>query len=106
MTGRTSGCVALQRVIKNNVSVACEYQPGRVHCPLLFFSSTQNPPGLAEKLESWRSYVDGPIEAVEVDCDHRHMLLPEHAARIGPALSGALARRRRGPARPGKAARL
>jgi thioesterase domain-containing protein/peptidoglycan/xylan/chitin deacetylase (PgdA/CDA1 family) len=83
---------ALQRVIKNNVSVACEYQPGRVHCPLLFCSSTQNPPGLAEKLDSWRSYVDGPIEAIEVDCDHRHMLLPEHAARIGPAVSGALAR--------------
>jgi thioesterase domain-containing protein len=83
---------AMQRVIKNNVTVACDYRPGRVHCPLLLFSATRNPPALAEKIEDWRSFVDGPIEAVEVDCDHRHMLLPEHAGRIGPALSDRLAR--------------
>ena len=83
---------ALQRVIKNNVAVARTHQPGRVHCPVLFFSATRNPPGLAKKLESWRSFVDGPIEAVELDCDHRHMLLPEPIARLGPALSDRLAR--------------
>ena len=83
---------ALQRVIRNNVVVACTHQPGRVHCPLLFFSATRNPPTLAEKLEGWRSFVDGQIEVVELDCDHRHMLLPEVVARIGPALSEQLAR--------------
>jgi thioesterase domain-containing protein len=83
---------ALHRVIKNNVAVACTHQPGRVHCPLLFFSATSNPPALAEKLDGWRLFVDGPIEAVELDCDHRHMLLPGPAARIGPALSDQLAR--------------
>jgi thioesterase domain-containing protein len=82
---------ALQRVIKNNVAVALAHQVGRVHCPLLFVSATRNPPGLAEKLEDWRSFVDGPIGAVEVDCDHRHMLLPEPVARIGPAISDRLA---------------
>jgi thioesterase domain-containing protein/peptidoglycan/xylan/chitin deacetylase (PgdA/CDA1 family) len=84
--------LALQRVIKNNVAVARAHQPGRVHCPVLFFSATSNPPGLAQKLENWRSFVDGPIEAVELDCDHRYMLLPEPVARIGPALTGRLAR--------------
>ena len=84
--------LALQRVINNNVAVARGHQPGRVHCPLLFFSATRNPPGLAEKLEGWRSFVDGPIEAVELDCDHRYMLLPEPIARLGPALSDQLAR--------------
>jgi len=83
---------ALQRVIKNNVAVSRAHQPGRVHCPLLFFSATRNPPALAEKLESWRAFVDGPIEAVELDCDHRYMLLPEPIARIGPALTAALSR--------------
>jgi thioesterase domain-containing protein len=83
---------ALQRVIQNNVAVACTHQPGRVHCPLLFFSATRNPPGLAEKVENWRSFVDGPIEAIELDCEHRHMLLPEIVARMGPALSARLAR--------------
>jgi thioesterase domain-containing protein/peptidoglycan/xylan/chitin deacetylase (PgdA/CDA1 family) len=83
---------ALQRVIKNNVAVARAHQAGRVHCPLLFFSATRNPPTLAEKLEIWGQYVDGPAEAVELDCDHRYMLLPEPVARIGPALTAALAR--------------
>ncbi len=82
---------ALQRVIKNNVALARAHQPGRVHCPVLFFSATRNPPALAEKLESWRPFVDGPIEAVELDCDHRYMLLPEPIARIGPALSRRMA---------------
>jgi thioesterase domain-containing protein len=83
---------ALLRVIRNNIAVSVTHQPGRVHCPVLFFSCISNPPGLAEKLESWRSFVDGPVEAVELDCDHRHMLLPEPVARIGPALAGQLAR--------------
>jgi thioesterase domain-containing protein len=83
---------ALQRVIKKNVAVARAYQPGRVHCSVLFFSATRNPPTLAEKLESWRSFVDGPIEAVELDCDHRQMLLPDPLARLGPALSDRMAR--------------
>jgi thioesterase domain-containing protein/peptidoglycan/xylan/chitin deacetylase (PgdA/CDA1 family) len=83
---------ALQRVIKNNVTVAHHSRPGRVRCRLLLFSATRNPPTLAEKLENWRTFVDGPIEAVELDCDHRYMLLPEPIARLGPALSDALAR--------------
>jgi thioesterase domain-containing protein/peptidoglycan/xylan/chitin deacetylase (PgdA/CDA1 family) len=83
---------ALQRVIKNNVTMARAHQPGRVHCPLLFFSATRNPPTLAEKLEIWGTFVDGPIEAVELDCDHRYMLVPEPIARIGPALTAALGR--------------
>jgi thioesterase domain-containing protein len=83
---------ALQRVIKNNTVVVRTHQPGRVHCPMLFISCISNPPGLAEKLETWRSFVDGPIETVELDCDHRHMLLPEPVAQIGPALTEQLAR--------------
>jgi thioesterase domain-containing protein len=78
-------------VIKNGIAVARAHQPGRVHCPMLFVSATRNPPSLVEKLESWRPYVDGPIGAVEVDCDHRYMLLPEPMARIGPVLSDRLA---------------
>ncbi len=84
--------LALQRVIRNSVAMSRVHQPGRVHCPLLFFSASRNPPELAEKLDNWRSFVDGPIEAVELDCGHRHMLLPEPIARLGPALSAALAR--------------
>jgi thioesterase domain-containing protein len=84
--------LALQRVIRNNVALARGYRPGRVRCPLLFFSAIRNPPGLAEKLESLRPFVDGPIEAVEVDSHHRYILLPKPMMRLGPALSERLAR--------------
>ena len=87
---------ALQRVIKNNIAVMAAHQPGRVHCPMLFFSCISNPPGLAEKLETWRSFVDGPIEAVELDCDHDHILLPEPVARIGAGAQQATGPRQRG----------
>jgi thioesterase domain-containing protein len=83
---------ALQRVIKNNLAVALSYQAGRVHCPVLFVSAIRNPPALAQKLKNWESFVDGPIDAVEVDCGHREMLLAEPIARLGPALSEHLAR--------------
>lgn len=83
---------ALQRVIKNNVGVARTHRPGRVRSPMLFFSASRNPPPLAEKLDAWRPYVDGPIEAVELDCDHRYMLLPGPITRLGAALSDRLAR--------------
>jgi thioesterase domain-containing protein len=83
---------ALQRVITNNVALGRAYQPGRVHCPLLFFSAARHEQTLAEKLESWKPLVDGPIEAVELDCHHRQMLLAEPMGRLGPALSDRLAR--------------
>jgi thioesterase domain-containing protein len=83
---------ALQRVIRNNVAVALGHQPGRVHCRMLFFSATRNPPTLAKKLDRWRPFVDGPVEAVELDCDHRYIWLPEPLARLGPALSAGMAR--------------
>jgi thioesterase domain-containing protein/peptidoglycan/xylan/chitin deacetylase (PgdA/CDA1 family) len=84
--------LALQRVIKNNVVVARTHQPGRLHCQLLLVSATSNPPSVAEKVEVWRSFVDGPIDAIELDCDHRHMLLPHLMPQLGPAISAALAR--------------
>jgi thioesterase domain-containing protein len=83
---------ALQRVIKNNVVVAKTHQVSRVTCPLLLFSAIRNPPTVAEKVETWQSFVDGPIEAVELDCDHRHMLLPHLMPQLGSALSDALVR--------------
>jgi thioesterase domain-containing protein/peptidoglycan/xylan/chitin deacetylase (PgdA/CDA1 family) len=83
---------ALQRVIKNNRAVAFAHRAGRVHCPMLFFAASRNEPTLPEKIDSWRPFVDGPIEAVELDCDHRQMLLPAPMARLGPALSERMAR--------------
>lgn len=83
---------ALHRVISNNVAVARTHNVSTVHCPMLFFSASQESPDLAGSLEYWRSVVDGPIEAIELDCDRRHMLVSQHVARVGPAISAALTR--------------
>ena len=83
---------ALQRVIINNIAIADAYRPGRVRCPLLFFSAARNPPSLAEKLRNWESFVSGPVDSVELDCEHRQMMLPEPMALLAPALSERMAR--------------
>jgi thioesterase domain-containing protein/peptidoglycan/xylan/chitin deacetylase (PgdA/CDA1 family) len=83
---------ALQRVINNNLEVGRGYQPGVLDCSLLFVSASRNGPTLAEKLESWKPFVSGPVEAVEVDSDHRQMLLPEPMTKLGPVLSERMAR--------------
>lgn len=82
---------ALLRVTRNVVAVARAHRPGRVHCPLLFFSAARTPPGLAEKLARWRPFAAGPIDAVELDCRHQHLLLPEPASRIGAVLTDRMA---------------
>jgi len=78
---------ALLRVIRNNVTVTRGWRPERIRCPLLFCSATESPPGLAAKLAAWRQFAEGPIETIEVDCLHRHMLLPEPASAIGAAVT-------------------
>lgn len=83
---------ALQRVIRNNVALGRTYRPGLLNCPVLFFSAVRNPPTLTEKLDIWRSFTRGPIEAVELECHHREMLLPGPIERLGAALSERLAR--------------
>jgi thioesterase domain-containing protein len=83
--------LAMLRVTRNIVAVTRAYRPGRVHGPLLYFSAARTPPGLAEKLARWRPFAAGPIDAVELDCRHQHLVLPEPAARIGASLTGRMA---------------
>jgi thioesterase domain-containing protein len=83
--------LALLRVTRNVVALARAHRPGRVHGPLLFFSAARTPPGLAEKLAAWRPFAAGPIDAVELDCQHAHMMLPDPVARIGASLTERMA---------------
>lgn len=82
--------LALLRVIRNNVALARAYRPGRVDCPLLFCAA-RNPPRLEVKLARWQLVVTGPVDVMEVDCLHNHMMLTEPAARIGAAITTMLA---------------
>ena len=69
------------------------------------FHASATRQGWPRSWETWRSFIDGPIEAVELDCDHRLILLPEPLARIGPALTGQLARAAAMPGCGGSAGR-
>ena len=83
--------LALLRVTRNNVAVTRGHRPGRVHGPMLFFSAARTPPGLAGKLARWRPFAAGPIDVVELDCRHQHLVLPGPAARIGASLTNRMA---------------
>jgi thioesterase domain-containing protein len=94
--------LALPRVIRNNIAIAQAHRPGRVRCPMLFFAATRTEYTTDEKLASWREHVGGPIDVVEVDCMHEHMLLPHPVQRIGVEITARLPRSSRCLERPGK----
>jgi len=82
--------LALPRVVRNNLAISQAHRPGRVHCPMLFLSATRGQPPTAKKVASWRPHADGPVDAVEVDCMHEHMLLPQPVAQLGAAITARL----------------
>ncbi|MFL6141264.1 MAG: alpha/beta fold hydrolase [Labedaea sp.] len=82
--------LALPRVIRNNIAVARDHRPGRTTCPVLFLAATETEDTTDEKLASWRDHLDDPIDVVEVDCKHEHMLLPRPIVRIGAAITARL----------------
>ena len=83
--------LALPRVIRNNVAVAQRHRPGRVRAPVLFFAATEDARTTESKLAAWTEHVSAPIDVIEVDCKHEHMLLPKPVARIGAGLTARLA---------------
>ncbi|MCC8242940.1 alpha/beta fold hydrolase [Saccharothrix luteola] len=82
--------LALPHVIRNNLAVAQRHPAGRVRCPVLFLSATESELTTEAKVASWDDHVGGPVDVVEVDCLHEHMLLPAPVARIGAAISARL----------------
>lgn len=83
---------ALLRVIRNTVTVAHGYWPRQVRCPVLFCAAMRQGRPLEDKLADWQPFVRRSIEVIEVDCLHRHLLLPQPLSVIGPAVTERLAR--------------
>jgi thioesterase domain-containing protein len=83
---------ALLRIIRNTVSVARGYRPEQVRGPVLFCAAMRMGRPLEDKLVDWQPYFQQPLEVLEVDCAHRHMLLPQPLAVIGAAVTERLAR--------------
>jgi thioesterase domain-containing protein len=83
---------ALLRVIRNTVTVAHGYWPQQVRCPVLFCAAMRQGRPLEDKLADWQPFVQQPIEVTEVDCAHRHMLLPQPISVVGAAVTERLVR--------------
>ncbi|MEO6503617.1 MAG: alpha/beta fold hydrolase [Jatrophihabitantaceae bacterium] len=83
---------ALLRVSRNIVTVTRGYRLDQVRCPVLFISATRLARPLEDKLADWQPIVAQPIEVIEVDCLHRHLLLPQPISVIGAAVTERLAR--------------
>ncbi|MEO6503616.1 MAG: alpha/beta fold hydrolase [Jatrophihabitantaceae bacterium] len=83
---------ALLRVIRNTVTVARGYRPQQVRCPVLFCAAMRQGRPLEDKIADWQPIVEQPIEVIEVDCAHRHMLLPQPISVVGAAVTERLAR--------------
>lgn len=82
--------LALPRVVRNNLAISQAHRPGRVRCPMLFLSATRGQPPTAKKVASWQPHAGGPLDAVEVDCMHEHMLLPQPVQQIGALITARL----------------
>jgi thioesterase domain-containing protein len=82
--------LTLPRVVRNNLAISQAHRPGRVSCPVLFLSATREQPPTAKKVASWRPHAGGAIDAVEVDCLHEHMLLPQPVQQLAAAISARL----------------
>jgi thioesterase domain-containing protein len=83
---------ALLRVIRNTVTVTRAYRPQQVRGPVLFCAAMRQGRPLADKLADWQPLLERPIEVLEVDSAHRHMLLPGPISVIGAAVTERLAR--------------
>jgi thioesterase domain-containing protein len=83
---------ALLRIIRNTVTVARGYRPEQVAGPVQFFAAMRQGRPLEVKLAEWQPLLGQPIELVEVDCAHRHMLLPQPLSVVGAAVTERLAR--------------
>ncbi|TDV49732.1 alpha/beta fold hydrolase [Actinophytocola oryzae] len=82
--------LALPRVVQNNLAISQAHRPGRVSAPMLFLSATRGGPPTEKKVASWQPHTGGPVDVVDVDCRHEHLLLPQPVARIGAAISARL----------------
>ncbi|MCX2926274.1 type I polyketide synthase [Streptomyces sp. NEAU-W12] len=89
---------AIAEVMRNNLRLAPQFEPGVFRGDVLFFSAgreraTDFPGDLAVlpgKADGWRTCVDGTLQDHRVPCGHYEMTEPEPLALIGAAVAKAL----------------
>ncbi|MBB4956983.1 enterobactin synthetase component F [Micromonospora polyrhachis] len=78
---------ALLKVTGKNLAAGRRYRPEAFDGDLLFFAATVSQPINLQTVDTWRPFVRGDIENHEIACRHEHMMRPEVAAQVGPALA-------------------
>ncbi|MFE4590134.1 type I polyketide synthase [Streptomyces laurentii] len=89
---------AIADVMRNNLRIAPQFEPGAFDGDVLFFSAddetaTDGPGDLAVqpgKADAWRPHVRGTLHELAVPCGHYEMTEPEPIALIGKAVAEAL----------------
>ncbi|WP_051838452.1 amino acid adenylation domain-containing protein [Streptomyces sp. NRRL WC-3742] len=78
---------AIEKVAANNGRLADQVRPAVTRADVLYFFATEGRDESAPQVESWRPYLAGAFEVVEVACAHDAMTAPAPIAEIGRALA-------------------
>ncbi|MDZ5722855.1 non-ribosomal peptide synthetase DhbF [Bacillus sp. SXabc123] len=78
----------LKNTYVNSVSILGSYKPKPFHGNVLFFRSTIIPDWFDPiEPDSWKPYIHGQIEQIDIDCRHKDLCQPEPLAQIGKVLA-------------------
>jgi amino acid adenylation domain-containing protein len=81
------GHAALNRVFVDLANMNDAFDFDIFHGSVLHVRATADKDGAQFPAESWRAFVDGPIEPLEVDCAHGELVGPRPMRLIGPAVA-------------------
>ncbi|MGF9980012.1 non-ribosomal peptide synthetase DhbF [Bacillus subtilis] len=78
----------LKNTYVNSVGILGSYKPKTFRGNVLFFRSTIIPEWFDPiEPDSWKSYINGQIEQIDIDCRHKDLCQPEPLAQIGKVLA-------------------
>ncbi|MEC1620315.1 non-ribosomal peptide synthetase [Bacillus mojavensis] len=81
----------LKNTYVNSVGILGSYAPRTFRGNVLFFRSTIIPEWFDPiEPDSWKPYIDGNIEQIDIDCRHKDLCQPEPLAVIGRVLAAKL----------------
>ncbi len=77
----------LKNTYVNSVGILGSYKPKPFRGNVLFFRSTIIPEWFDPiEPDSWKPYIHGQIEQIDIDCRHKDLCQPEPLALIGKVL--------------------
>ncbi|WP_110927796.1 amino acid adenylation domain-containing protein [Bacillus massiliglaciei] len=84
----------LKETYENSIRIMSEHEPKVFTGDVLFFRSTILPEWFSPiDPMTWKQYIKGSIEQIDIDCRHKDMCQPEPLAEIGEIVAGKLDKR-------------